>query len=62
MKVIMCDKCKKEIKEKEVGGKALIYKGFSWRGYGTKYTHLHFCKKCFKEVFSKFVNIEKLKK
>lgn len=62
MRAIICDKCKKAIEEKEVGGKALIYAGFSWRGYGTKYHHLHFCKKCFEEVFGKFENIKKLEK
>lgn len=62
MKAIICDKCKKVVIEKEVGGKALIYAGFSWCGYGAKYQHLHFCKKCFQEVFGKFVNIKKLKK
>jgi hypothetical protein len=53
MIAIICDKCRKPMKKEEVGGKALIFKGFSWKGKRTCYKHKHYCKKCYEELFEK---------
>ena len=51
-KLYICDRCEKPLKEdSDFGGKAMVYKGRTWRGRSCKYTHYHYCKKCFKELF-----------
>jgi len=54
MKTYICDKCKKPlVKDEDFGGKAMVYKGRTWRGKASKYKHYHYCKECFRENFEK---------
>jgi len=54
-----CDKCNKLLKREEVYGKALTYKGLSWKGKRSGYTHRQYCKSCYKELFEKEAHPEK---
>ena len=54
-----CDKCNKLLKKEEVFGKALTYRGLSWKGKMSGYTHRQYCKSCYKELFEKEAHPEK---